>query len=132
MVLLVGVPFLFFIALIAGVVYFAGHDVEGQINSAKAKFLGTPDENAESTRIPDDDLSNERSGKAGGKAVEEKAQAITRDSDGEIDKDAKPRGCTAWFAERVDLDGLMTKFKILLVLFQVGIPQSIPIALPAA
>jgi hypothetical protein len=124
MVLLVLVPVLFLIALISAIVYFAGSDVERHVTSVKSAFTGTPDKNPGGTRISEEDTSTERSGKAGGKGVEKNALASTRDSDGEVDKDARSRGCTAWVAERVDLEGLMTKFKILLVLYQVGIPQS--------
>jgi hypothetical protein len=131
---MVTVPLIFLIALVAGVVYFVSHDViESVQESFKAAILGsTDDANQEFTRISDEEMNTGRSGKEGGKGVEKYSRASTGDNDGEIIEDARPGGTVAWIRERVDLEGLLTKFKILLVLYQVGIPQSTVIALTSA
>jgi hypothetical protein len=123
MVLVVMVPLLFLFALVFAVVYFTSHDVKGQIERVESALMAGPDENPGSTHIFDE---------AGGRVVEKKAKASTSDSDGEIDKLARLRGCAAWIRERLDVEGLITKFKILLVLYQVGIPQTTHIGLTAA
>jgi hypothetical protein len=126
---MVTVPLVVLIFLIAGVVYFVGHDVEGQLetlqNSLQNTFIAPPDEKAECTGISKENLSPDL-GEAGGMGggVEQQAQASTGDNDGVIVEDATPKynGFAIWVRDHVDLEGLMTKFKILLVLYQVGIP----------